>query len=240
MVESTEWIRPTVNASNHIFGNSAEACAIPDRGNHKFVGMGTAHDGMLHNMGLFDFLRKNQAPAKQASASVPLEQTCYDVAYFILPQYVFQDLAKITDICLNTPATAGPFFYLMACQSREIDPDLDAATTLKWHPGLFDDNRRYLALEYPTPPPLDMGEADPIAMLESGNQIVLAPYYSVILYGDNIESEYFILGQAPIGGGTTLRQILDDGTNCNLGPGPPPSLNGCFAAIRERDSEREN
>jgi hypothetical protein len=42
-------------------------------------------------MGLLDWFRKPKP-------SVPLSQLCYDVAYFILPHYAFQDLAKLTGV----------------------------------------------------------------------------------------------------------------------------------------------
>jgi hypothetical protein len=114
----------------------------------------------------------------------------------------------------------APFFGATA---REIEPDIEAAKQFKWHNGSFDNTRKYLLLEYPVPPAVDMGDADPISMLESGNKMVLAPHFSLIVYGDNAPL-YYILGQAPLGGGTTLRQILDGGMNCSLGPGPPPEM----------------
>src|SRR5262249_41427299 len=79
-------------------------------------------------MGLFDWFRKPK-PA------VPLPQLCYDVAYFILPHYAFRDLAKLTDLCLNTPTAAGPFFYVMAAQARKVEPDPEDAKRFRWHHG---------------------------------------------------------------------------------------------------------
>ncbi|WP_339735645.1 hypothetical protein [uncultured Gimesia sp.] len=187
-------------------------------------------------MGLFDFLRKK----KLQTEAVPLEQVCYDIAYFLLPQYVFQDLTPILELYDKTPAAAGPFCYLMACQIRKNEPDMDIATTFRWHRDAFEDGREYLALEYPSPPPVDLEDADPIALLESGKMPVLAPYFSVVLLSENAEPEYFILGQAPLGEGTTVRQILDGGMNCNLGPGPTPDLDAFLNAIRERLSKRKS
>lgn len=71
-------------------------------------------------MGLFDKLRKPKP-------TVSLPQLCYDVAYFVLRRYVFNDLAKLMDMCLNRPAMAGPFFYAMAAQARNVKPDIEDA-----------------------------------------------------------------------------------------------------------------
>ena len=65
---------------------------------------------------------------------------------------------------------------------------------------------------------------------------VLAPHFSAIIRGP-VGVQYFILGQAPIGGGTTLRCILPEGMNCNLGPGPEPVLAAFLDAIRGRESK---
>ncbi len=54
-------------------------------------------------MGLFDRFRKPKL-------SVSLPQLCYDVAYFILPQYAFNHLDRIVDLCSTTPNAAGSIF----------------------------------------------------------------------------------------------------------------------------------
>lgn len=181
-------------------------------------------------MALFDFFRKRIASAQNG---VPLEQSSYDIAYFILPQYVFSQLDQLIDQCVNTPTVAGPFFYVMARQAREIEPDIEAAKRFKWSNGSFDETRKFLLLEYPVPPPVDMGDADPVSLLASGNKMVLAPHFSLILYDGSDTPLYYILGQSPLGGGTTLRQVLNGGMNCNLGPGPPPDRERFFARVRE-------
>jgi len=43
---------------------------------------------------------------------------------------------------------------------------------------------------------------------------------------------------AIFGAGTTLRSILPDGMNCNLGPAPEPKLAAFLDAIRERERMR--
>lgn len=178
-------------------------------------------------MGLFDWFRKPK-PA------VPLPQLCYDVAYFVLPHYAFNDLAKLTDLCLNTPTAAGPFFYVMAAQMRMVEPDTADAKRFRWHHGPLGDGREYFALEYPPPPPVDLSDVSVEQMAGGGGpKVVLAPHFSAVLRGAG-GAQYFILGQAPIGGGTTLRCILPEGANCNLGPGPKPILSSFLGAIRER------
>ena len=68
-------------------------------------------------MGIFDLLKKRPE-------QVPLPQLCYDVAYFLLPHYAYHDVAKVVELCSNSPSAAGPFFYVMACQARKVEPFL--------------------------------------------------------------------------------------------------------------------
>jgi hypothetical protein len=182
-------------------------------------------------MSLFDWFRKPK-PA------VPLAQLCYDVAYFILPHYGFRDLAKLADLCLNTPTAAGPFFYVMAAQARKVEPDAEDARRFRWHHGQLDEGREYFALEYPAPPPVDLSDLPIEQVIGGAARFVLAPHFSAIIRGAG-EVKYFILGQAPMGGGTTLRCILPEGANCNLGPGPEPRLSAFLDAIRERTRQAE-
>jgi hypothetical protein len=177
-------------------------------------------------MSLFDSFRKS-------TPAVPLPQLCYDMAYFILPHYAFNDLAKLADMCQNTPTAAGPFFYFMAAQMRKVEPDDEDATRFRWSHGQLGDGREYFTLEYPTPPPVDMSDATIEQMVGGGSAFVLAPHFSTIIRGPG-GVHYFILGQAPLGGGTTLRCVLPEGANCNLGPGPEPTLAAFLDAIRER------
>jgi hypothetical protein len=177
-------------------------------------------------MGLFDRWRKSKP-------IVSLPQLCYDVAYFVLPHYVYENLTKITDLCLNAPTAAGPFFFLMAAKAREVEPDFEDAKRFRWHHGKLANDYEYFALEFPQPPAIDLSDADPEQLINSGATFVLAPHFSVIVRGPT-EVQYFILGQAPLGGGTTLRCVTRDGANCNLGPGPQPDLAALLGSIRKR------
>jgi hypothetical protein len=178
-------------------------------------------------MGLFDW-------RKSRKLEVSLPQLSYDIAYFILPHYAFNDVAKLEDIGLNTPFAAGLFFYIMAAKQRKIEPVVEDAKRFHWHRGQLTDGREYFALEYP-PPPVDMSLV-PLEEISSGRtKLVLASYFSAIIPGTQTAgAQYYILGQAPIGGGTTLRCILADGANCNLGPGPEPILSAFLASFRDR------
>jgi len=128
----------------------------------------------------------------------------------------------------------------MACQARGIEPDMNVATRFTWHHARFDSTRDYFVLEYPSPPPVDMSAADPESLLRGNNPSVLAPHFSAILCGESAATEYYILGQAPLGGGTTLRCILPEGMNCNLGPGPKPDLHEFLDAIRQSLHQRDS
>jgi hypothetical protein len=165
---------------------------------------------------------------------VPLPQLCYDVAYFLLPHYAFRDLDKLADLCLNTPTTAGAFFYVMAAQARQVQPDPEDARQFRWHHGHLGEGRAYFALEYPVPPPVDLSDVPLEQMIGGGGKFVLAPHFSAVLRGAE-DVQYFILGQAPMGGGTTLRCILPGGANCNLGPGPEPQLSAFLDSVQGRE-----
>jgi hypothetical protein len=178
-------------------------------------------------MGLFDWFRKPKP-------TVPLPQLCYDVAYFILPHYAFEDLPKLVDLCLNTPTAAGPFFYIMASQVRKVEPNIEVAKRFRWHHGQLTKGGEYFVLEYPTPPPVDMSDMPLEQVVGGGGPLVLAPYFSAIIRGAG-SVQYFILGQAPMGGGTTVRCILPEGANCNLGPGPKPQLAAFLEAVQKRE-----
>jgi hypothetical protein len=166
--------------------------------------------------------------------TIPLPQLCYDVAYFVLPHYAFRDVAKLADLCLNSPTAAGPFFYIMAATSRQVEPVIEDAKRFRWHHGQWDEGQDYFALEYPVPPPVDMSDVTVEQMTGGPLKFVLAPHFSVIVRGGGPVAQYFILGQSPIGGGTTLRCIEPEGINSNLGPGPKPQLAAFLDTVRER------
>ena len=189
-------------------------------------------------MGLFDWFSKKRPepkpePEPEQQPTISLPQLCYDVAYFILPHYAYNDIEKVVELCFRTPSAAGLFFYVMACMGRKVEPVPDDGRLFCWHHGPLTESREYFALEYPTPSPVDMSDL-PIEQMVSC-RIVLAPHFSAIIRDTSSgETDYFVLGQAPMGGGTTLRCVTREGANCNLGPGPEPRLEEFLDAVRER------
>jgi hypothetical protein len=177
-------------------------------------------------MALFDIFKKRKP-------IVPLPQLCYDIAYFVLPHYVYEDFAKLIDMCRHSPASAGAFFYFMACQMRKIKPDVEIAKTFQWHVGGLGDSFNYFTLSYPKPPPVDLSGMSPDDWMNSQSSLVLAPYFSTFWRDREGKRHYYILGQSPIGGGTTLRCIASDGANRKLGPGPMPMLEAFHAALNK-------
>jgi hypothetical protein len=171
--------------------------------------------------------------SRKREPTVSLQHICYDIAYFILPYYVHNEPEKIVTLCTKSPSAAGPFLYLIACKHMEIEPRTEDASRLCWHHDRLDDRRDCLVLEYPTPPPVELSEAS-LEQLSSGD-FTLAPYFSAVVHeGGGCVGGYYVLGQAPMGGGTTLRSVSRDGTNSNLGPGPEPRLESLLAALRGR------
>lgn len=176
-------------------------------------------------MGLFDIFRKRKdEPVAAASPQTLLPSICYSIAYFVLPHYAFNDREKLIGMFTDTPASVGPFFYLMGCQMQKVEPVSDDAPLFLPHHGQFDSVHDYFILEYPTPPPIDLSGID-VTKLEEDQLPVLAPYFSAVVRHRQTQTiRYYTLGQAPFGGGTTLRSIIPDGANSNLGPGPKPQL----------------
>lgn len=104
----------------------------------------------------------------------------------------------------------------------EVEPVREDAGMYTATTGVLGDFDFYL-MEYPVPPPVDMSDTDPMTLAQQGAGIVLAPYFSMILrHRTTGEVLYYILGQAPLGGGTTFRAITASGVNANMGPGPLP------------------
>jgi len=132
----------------------------------------------------------------------------------------------------DTPASAGPFFYLMGCQLEKSEPVDEDAPRFRAHHGELDGTHDYFVLEYPTPPPVDLSDTDP-TLLPPEQMPVLAPHFSAIVrHRDTNVVRYYTLGQAPFGGGTTFRSVTPEGLNCNHGPGPEPRLDAFLARLR--------
>jgi len=186
-------------------------------------------------MGLFDRFKKRNEEPKPAPSPHSLPSVCYGIAYFILPHYAFEDCEKIIGMFTDAQASLGPFLYLMGCQVQKIEPVHEDARKLQPHHGQLDYAHDYFVVEYPTPPPIDLSGIDPTQIME-GPAPVLAPYFSALLrHRETKEVSYYALGQAPIGGGTTLRSVTPEGKNCNLGPGPEPTLEAFLDRLRNRE-----
>ena len=95
----------------------------------------------------------------------------------------------------------------------------------------YADGRDFLTLEYPSPPPVDMSQMTPEDLIAADKPFVLAPYFSCIIRDSAGTRSYYILGQSPIGGGATLRSVTAEGENCNLGPGPQPTVENFHARL---------
>jgi hypothetical protein len=183
-------------------------------------------------MGFLDWFRRKKPPA-------PRPRICYDIAYRILPHYCFQDFEKLDELCRNVPTGSGPFFYLMAAEMRQLEPVHDDAKLLRWHLGELSPGVPFYVLEYPEAPPIDFtGQSMEAYFQQVEGGLVLSPYFSAIVCTPS-ERHYFVLGQAPMGGGTTFRCVTAEGMNCNLGPGPLPELEAFLTRIRQHLASKE-
>jgi hypothetical protein len=177
--------------------------------------------------------RKSKTVAAPSAKAPSLEEISYAVAYFVLPHYAFNNLNKVVEMWAKTPSAAGPFFYLMACQLRMIEPDVNRASEFRARHGDLPGIGHYFLLEHPKPAAIDLSDRDPLEVVNNPGLFVLAPYFSLIIQpAESTEVMYYVLGQTPIGGGTTLRCLTKDGINANLGPGPSPTVESFLEAVR--------
>lgn len=177
-------------------------------------------------MGLFSFLKREPRP--------PLEQLSYDVAYQILPGYVYGQLPALLEVVNASPESANALFYQMACKAAKVQPDRAAFAQYQWHRVASLKGRTCLVLAYPQPVPIDLTGKSFVEVRESAGTWVLAPYFSAVVKDDaSGKTDYFVLGQTSMGGGTALRRMDADWTNTNLGAGPAPSLDAFVTAIAQ-------
>jgi len=187
-------------------------------------------------MGLFDFLRKPKS--KTAAEDVPtfakeLAPISYAVAYFVLPHGAFHEPDKFIAIWSDPVTPAGVLFYTMGCQFKGVEPLQERAAMYRASHGQLDDVIEYYLIEYPAPPPVNFSRLFPGKKTGEAEVPVLAPYLSAMLRERTTGAvSYYVLGQSPVGGGTTLRSVTHDGVNCNLGPGPAPQVEAFLERLR--------
>src|SRR6185503_13873593 len=121
---------------------------------------------------------RNRIPPEATKNTPTLEELSYAVAYFVLPHYAFSDLNKAVEMWTKTPSATGPFFYLMACQMRKVEPDDNRVTEFRSRHGELPGIGRYYLLEHPEPAAIDLSDRDPLEIVERGESFVLAPYFS--------------------------------------------------------------
>ncbi len=168
---------------------------------------------------------------------VSIEQTSYDAAYFVLPGYAHGPAAKLDELYRQWGENLGAFFYVMARKMRDAAPSAEDAKRYRWHHDSLPGGRAYHVLQFPVPPPFDAAAMLAALSTKAGRPPPLAPHFAAVLYALDGTPSYYVLGQNPIGGGTTLRSVAFPGgnmVNSNLGPGPAPDLAEFVGAIAGR------
>jgi len=155
------------------------------------------------------------------------------MAYFVLPPGAHEHFDKVVGAFGTWGEAAGAYYYTLTCGVTKIEPIKEHAHQFRAYHGELDGAREYFVVGYPTPPPFTMDATD-LSQLDPEKMPVLAPHFSAILrHRQSQEVTYYVLGQAPFGG-TTLRSVLRNGDNCNLGPGPTPTLEDFLGCLRSR------
>ena len=162
------------------------------------------------------------------NVSVPIAdfpKFCYSTAYFVLPRLLFTDPARIIGCFTENEYPPGPYLFALSAIYQKLQGSREQILSFQTHTGVLPNALKYCILEYPTPPPFDLNQPG----------AVLSPYFSAIIFRQvDADVAYFTLGQRPVGGGTTLRRVIPDGSNANLGPGSPPQLDAFLKLLNER------
>jgi hypothetical protein len=152
------------------------------------------------------------------------------MAYFVLPDYVTRGAEALADRLSSSPIEAATF-YMMGCSLRGLEPQMDLLRSFAVHRDTLNRTTRYCIVQYPTPPALNLSDLSLEEMFARSDQVVLAPYFSALVWGRDGPDRYFVLGQSP-DGFTTLRAVTTD-MNANLGPGCEPELHAFVDLLRE-------
>src|SRR5262245_45972190 len=112
---------------------------------------------------MWPFKKRRTKPAPASPNKIPSqEELSYAVAYFVVPHYAFNDLDKAIQMWTKTPESTGPFFYLIACQMRKTQPDVNRAPKFSSRYGDLPGVGTYYLLKHPEPAAIDLSDRDPI------------------------------------------------------------------------------
>jgi hypothetical protein len=157
----------------------------------------------------------------------------YATAYIVVPRYAFHETDRFTSDFVKAPDLTAKFFYVLACQAHQDEPNPEDADRVHGLTGLLDDRHDYYLIEYPAFPPVDLMTTGGPPLPDEAGPYVLAPYFSaVVIERETGNLRYFVLGQSPAAG-TTLRGVTPT-TNANLGPGCEPTRNAFLKLLREQ------
>ena len=174
----------------------------------------------------------NTSDQTQSPPTLSLTQISYALAYHVLPQYAYNRLAKVEELCHNNLSRAGAFFYAIACQMSKTPPSRADADLFGFEIGALDDQTDFYVMSHPIPPAIeDLGYDGSESM-----QPALTPFFSGIFVNRSTQQvHYFVLGQNSLGDGTTLSKVtVDPVTVTNLGPGPDADLDSFLASVAFR------
>jgi hypothetical protein len=151
------------------------------------------------------------------------DDVCYSVAYFLLPQLIFQEWETFAPKLADERETIGAFLYFVACKHQSIEPQSEIMAQFATQRHQLDDGTTCYLFLFPAP-----------------RTHGVYPYLSALLYHpDTDKKQYYVLGQTPFSGGTTLRMV-SQGINANLGPGPEPTPEAFLEVLSRSKSQDEN
>lgn len=159
--------------------------------------------------------------------------------YYFAAHQAFHSLAFYDSAILRQwigAPNAAQLFGKAAGRLLECSVTAALLQPLRWHDGRVPDGREFVAVEFPTPRPMPFTE-ETLSHLRPGDMeemgFILSPYF-VLWIGSWArqpeENQCFLLGQSPIAGQSTLRQLTSAGSY-NRGPGPEPRLEELLQAV---------
>jgi hypothetical protein len=168
-----------------------------------------------------------------ASETHDRAQCCYTTAYRVLPGYAFERPEKLQSHFSRDPDYAAKFFYVIGCTMEDREPDAEEVRAIKGYSGPLNERLKYHLVEFPKFPPVNVSHLPDAELFKAMQGVVLAPYFSAIVYAEAAKVEhYFVLGQSP-DGLTTFRTVTPE-MNANLGRGCAPDRAAFVALLADR------
>ena len=171
--------------------------------------------------------------AKVPQSNYDRASLCYATAYFAIPHYVFKEPQKVLDDFAKDPGFRAKFFYAVACKMDDSERHEEDVRAITANSVALSNGFNAYIIGYPKFPAPDLSSVPENELVRAIRNVVLAPYFSAIVFrGSDKIDHYYVLGQSPMGG-TTFREVRGT-ANMNLGGGCDPTLSAFTEFLRDK------